>query len=152
MNNSTITRHSGSSQRVTNELKKFTQVTDPKQVEKIKLYIGPSKLVESFKTFFIPPEHDCPEEVWASQSNPHFVWSDVFQIKVLDRNDWQVFDCPVCGHETMLRTQYTTAVDAKPIPPTGECDYCETKFPNPMVRKPQLGRRNAIYQATTTIT
>jgi hypothetical protein len=151
MNKNTLARHSGSSQLVKEELKKYTQATDPKQVEKIRLYIGISKLTESFKTFFVPTEVAAPEEVWASQTNPHLEWSEVYHIKILDRNDWQLFDCPVCGHEIMLRTQHDIGTEIKPIPPSGECDYCKTKFPNQTVRKPQLGKRNAEYKATTTI-
>lgn len=152
MNKNTLTRQSGSSQRVKDELKKFTQVTDPKQMEKIKLYIGPSKLTESFKTFFVPAGITAPTEVWASQTNPHLEWSEVYHIKIQDRNDWQLFDCPTCGHEIMLRTQCEMGTETKPIPSSGECDYCKTTFPNQTVRKPQLGKRNNQYKATTTIT
>ena len=151
MNKNTLSRHSGSSQRVKEELKKFTRVTDPRQVERIKLYIGMSKFTESFKTFFVPAGIAAPEEVWASQTNPHLEWSEVYQIKIRDRNDWQLFDCPVCGHEIMLRTQYDIGTEIKSISPSGECDYCKTKFPNQTVRKPQLGKRNPEYKATTTI-
>jgi hypothetical protein len=152
MNKNTVARHSGSSQWVKDELKKFTQVADPKQVEKIRLYIGISKQTESFKTFFVPTGIAAPEAVWASQSNPHLEWSEVYEIKIRDRNDWQLFDCPVCGHEIMLRTQHDIGTEIKSIPSTGECEYCKTKFPNQTVRKPQLGRRNALYKSTTTIT
>jgi hypothetical protein len=151
MNKNNLARQSGSSQWVKDELKKLTQITDPKQVEKIRLYIGISKLTESFKTFFVPKGVAAPEEVWASQSNPHLEWSEVYQIKIRNRNDWQLFDCPVCGHEIMLRTQFDTETEIKPIPPSGECDYCKTKFPNQTVRKPQPGRRNAEYKTTTAI-
>ncbi len=151
MNKNTVTRHSGSSQWVKDELQKFTQVTDPKQVEKIKLYMGINKQTDSFKTFFVPTGVNAPQEVWASQTNPHLEWSEVFHIKIQDRNDWEIFDCPVCGHEIMLRTQHDIGTEIKPIPPSGDCEYCKTKFPNPMVRRPQLGKRNAEYKATTTI-
>ena len=151
MNKNTLARHSGSAEWVKEELKKFIQVTDPKQVEKIRLYVGISKLAESFKTFFVPTGVAAPEEVWASQSNPHLEWAEVYQIKIRSRNDWQLFDCPVCGHEIMLRTQHDIGTEIKPIPLNGECDYCKTKFPNQTVRKPQLGKRNAEYKATTTI-
>jgi hypothetical protein len=152
MNKENLARHSGSAEWVKEELKKFTQVTDPKQVEKIRLYIGMGKLTESFKTFFVPIGVAIPEEVWASQTNPHCEWAEMYHIKIRDRNGWQLFDCPVCGHEVMLRTQYDIGTEIKPIPPTGECEYCKTKFPNQTIRKPQLGKRNAEYKATTTIT
>jgi hypothetical protein len=151
MGKNIVTRQSGSSQLVKEELKKFTEITDTEQVEKIKLYIGVSKLADSFKTFFIPKGVATPEEVWASQSNPHPDWSEVFHIKILNRNDWQLFECPVCAHEIMLRTKHETGNEIRSIPATGECDYCKTKFPNPMVRTPQLGRRNHQYEATNTI-
>ena len=72
MNKNTLVRHSGSSQLVKDELKKFTQVTDPKQVEKIKLFIGISKLTESFKTFYVPTGMALPQEVWARQDQSTF--------------------------------------------------------------------------------
>ena len=152
MNKNTLANHSGSSQWVKDELKKFTQVIDPKKVEQIRLYVGKSKLTESFKTFFVPTGVAAPQEVWASQTNPHLEWSEVFEIKIQDRNDWQIFDCPVCGHEIMLRSQHDIGTEIKPIPASGDCDYCKTKFPNQTIRKPQLGKRNAEYNATTTIT
>ena len=151
MNKNTLARYSCSAEWVKEELKKFTQVTDPKQVEKIRLYIGISKLTESFKTFFVLTGVSAPEEVWASQTNPHCEWADAYHIKIRDRNDWQLFDCPVCGHEIMLRTQHDIGTEIKPISPSGECEYCKTKFPNQTVRKPHLGQRNAEYKATTTI-
>jgi hypothetical protein len=151
MNKNTLARHSCSAEWVKEELTKFMQVTDPKQVEKIRLYMGIGKLTESFKTFFVPTGVAAPEEVWASQTNPHLEWSEVYHIKIRDRNDWQLFDCPVCGHEIMLRTQHDIGTEIKPIPPNGECDYCKTKFPNQTVRKPHLGKRNAEYKATRTI-
>ncbi len=152
MNKNTVARHSGSAEWVKAELKKFTPIIDPKQVEKIRLYIGVGKQADSFKTFFVPTGVAAPEEVWASQTNPHLEWSEVFHIKILDRNDWELFECPVCGHEIMLRTQHDIGTEIKQIPPSGECDYCKTKFPNPTVRKPRVGIRNAEYKATTTIT
>ena len=152
MNKNTLTRHSCSADWVKAELKKFTQVSDPKQVEKIKLYMGISKLTESFKTFFVATGVASPEEVWASQTNPHCEWAEMYHIKILNRNDWQLFDCPVCGHEIMLRTQHDIGTEINSIPPTGECEYCKTKFPNPTIRKPQFGRRNAQYKATITLT
>ena len=151
MNKNTLARHSGSADWVKEELKKLTQVTEPKQLEKIRLYIGISKLTESFKTFFVPTGVVAPEEVWASQTNPHCEWAELYHIKILDRNDWQLFDCPVCGHEIMLRTQHDIGAEIKPILPSGECEFCKTKFPNQTVRKPQLGKRNAEYKVTTTI-
>jgi transcription elongation factor Elf1 len=151
MNKNTFAPQSGSAKWVKEELKKFTRVTDPKQVAKIRLYIGLSKLTESFKTFFVPTGIAAPEEVWASQTNPHFEWSEVYHIKIQNRNDWQLFDCPVCGHEIMLRTHHDIGTEIKTIPPYGECDYCKTKYPNQTIRKPQLGKRNAEYKATTDI-
>jgi hypothetical protein len=151
MNNNILAHHSGSADWVKAELQKLTQVTDPKQVEKIRLYMGISKLAESFKTFFVPTGVASPEEVWASQTNPRCEWAEIYHIKIRDRNDWQLFDCPVCGHEIMLRTQHEIGTEIKLIPPSGECEYCKTKFPNQTIRKPQLGKRNAEYKATTTI-
>jgi predicted RNA-binding Zn-ribbon protein involved in translation (DUF1610 family) len=151
MNKNTVVRHSGSSQLVKDELKKFTQVTDPRQIEKIKLFIGISKLTESFKTFYVPTGMTLPPEVWASKTNPRLEWAEIYNIKILERNDWQVFDCPVCGHEIMLRTQHDLGTEIKMIPASGDCDHCKTKFPNQTVRKPQLGRRNNEYKAITAI-
>jgi len=151
MNKNTLARHSGSAEWVKEELKKFTQVNDPPQLKKIRLYIGVSKLTESFKTFFVPTGVAAPEEVWASNTTPYCEWAQLYHIKIQDRNDWQLFDCPICGHEIMLRTQHDIGTEIKPVPPTGECEYCKTKFPNQTVRKPQLGRRNGEYIATTTI-
>ena len=151
MNKNTLARHSGSAEWVKEELRKFTQITDPKLVEKIRLYIGINKLAESFKTFFVPTGVAAPKEVWASQTNPHLEWAEVHHIKINDRNDWKLFDCPVCGHEIMLRTQHNIGMEIKPISPSGECDYCKTKFPNQTVRKPTLGKRNSEYETTTTI-
>jgi len=152
MNKNTLTRHSCSADWVKAELKKFTQVNDPRQVQKIKLYMGVGKLTESFKTFFVPTGVAAPEEVWASQTNPHCEWAEMYHVKILNRNDWQLFDCPVCGHEIMLRTQHDIVTEIKQIPPTGDCEYCKTKFPKQTVRKPQFGRRNAEYNTTATIT
>ena len=151
MNKNAIARHSGSADWVKEELKKFTQITDPKQVEKIRLYMGPGRLTKSFKSFFVPTGVDAPEEIWASQTSPRCEWAELFHIKIGERKDWQLFDCPVCGHEIMLRTRHNLASEIGPISPSGECEYCKAKFPNQTVRKPQLGRRNAEYNATTTI-
>ena len=152
MNKNALARHSGSADWVKAELKKYTQVTDPKQLAKIRLYIGIGKLAESFKTFFVPIGVAAPEELWASQTNPYVEWAELYHIKIQARKDWQIFDCPVCGHEIMLRTQHDIGTEIKPIPATGECEYCKTKFPNQTVRKPQLGRRNSEYNSTAIIT
>jgi hypothetical protein len=60
-------------QWVKEELQKFTQVTGPKQVKKIRLYMGISKLAETFKTFFVPTGVAAPKK--SGLAKPTRIWS-----------------------------------------------------------------------------
>jgi hypothetical protein len=62
VNKNTLTRQQRSAGWIKEGLKKFTQITDPKQVEEIRLYIGISKLTESFKTVFVPTGVATPKK------------------------------------------------------------------------------------------